>query len=80
MFAEQWNEIERDSYLFCDFRALMLNGMAAVRARSPRLLFRTISRVMHEDKHWTNLFRVLFFAGKEVFVSVFPKNLPPARE
>ncbi len=80
MFAGEWAKLVRDSYLFCDFRSLMLNGMAAVRARSPRLLFQTISHVFREDKHWTNLFRVPIFAMKEVFVSVFPRKLPPARE
>jgi hypothetical protein len=80
MFAGEWNKLVRDSYCFCDFRALMLNGMAAVRARSPRLLFQTISRVMREDKHRTNLFRMPFYALKELFVSVFPRKLPPARE
>jgi glycosyltransferase involved in cell wall biosynthesis len=80
LFADEWPALMRRSMLFCDFRALMLNGMAAVRARSPRILWETLQVMWREDKHRMNFLRLPFVAAKEILASIFPPKLPPARE
>lgn len=80
LFGDEWPTLVRKSMLFCDFRSLMLNGMAAVRARSPRILYETIQVIWREDKHRLNVLRLPIAAAKEVLVSIFPPKLPPARE
>ena len=80
MFRDEWDKLVRDSLFFCTCRAILLNGLAAWRARSPKLLMQTIRIVRKEDPHWINLLRLPFFAIREVFASIFPPKLPPARE
>lgn len=80
MFRDEWDKLARDSLYFCTCRAIMLNGLAAVRARSPKMLMQTIKTVRKEDPHWINLLRLPFFAIWEIVVSVFPPKLPQARE
>ncbi|MGP8200129.1 MAG: glycosyltransferase family 2 protein [Limisphaerales bacterium] len=80
MFRDEWDKLERDSLFFCTCRAMLLNGLAAWRARSPKLLMQTIKIVRKEDPHWINLLRLPFFVIREIFVSIFPPKQPPARE
>jgi glycosyltransferase involved in cell wall biosynthesis len=72
-------KIIRDSIFFCSCRAL-LNGLAGIRARSPKLIWETIQTIFREDKYFVNKLRLPWFVAREVFVSLFPKHLPPARE
>jgi hypothetical protein len=80
MFRDEWDKLVRDSLFFCTFRAVMLNGLSAARARSPKLLMQTLKTVRKEDPNWTNLLRVPFFAVREIVASIFPPKQPPARE
>lgn len=72
-------KIIRDSIFFCSCRAL-LNGLAGIRARSPRLVWKTIKTIFREDKYIVNKLRLPWFVFREIFVSIFPKRLPPARK
>ncbi len=71
--------IIRDSIFFCSCRAL-LNGLAGIRARSPKLIAETIKTIFREDKYFSNKLRLPFFVAREIFASLVPKNQPPARE
>ena len=64
---------------FCSCRAI-LNILAGLRAKSPKLIIETIKTVFREDPYFINKLRLPFFAFREVWVSLFPKKLPPARE
>lgn len=77
--ADERKKIIRDSIFFCSCRSL-LNGMAGLRARSPKLIFGTIATIFREDKYWINKLRLPFFVAREIFVSLFPRRLPPARK
>ncbi len=77
--ANEREKIIRDSIFFCSCRAL-LNGLAGIRARSPKLIWKTIKTIFREDKFFINKLRLPFFVAREIFVSIFPKRLPPARE
>ena len=79
MFADEWKKFERDSIFFCSCRAL-INGVAAIKSRSPRLFWATIRNIMREDGHLLNLLRLPFWAFGQVWISVFPKKLPAPRE
>jgi glycosyltransferase involved in cell wall biosynthesis len=80
MFRDEWDKLVRDSLYFCSCRAVILNGLAAARARSPKMLLETIKTVRKEDPNWINLLRLPFFAVREIAASLFPPKLPPARE
>jgi glycosyltransferase involved in cell wall biosynthesis len=80
MFRDEWDKLVRDSLYFCTCRAALLNGLAAVRARSPKLLLETIKTIRREDPYWVNLLRLPSFAIRETAASLFPPKLPPARE
>lgn len=77
--ANERPKIIRDSIFFCSCRAL-LNGLAGIRARSPKLIWDTIKTIFREDEYLWNKVRLPWFVVREVFVSIFPKKLPPARE
>ncbi len=79
IFKNEWGRIVKDSLYFCSCRCL-LNMLAALRARSPALFWRTIRTIMREDPYITNWLRIPLFAAREIFVSIFPPKLPPARE
>lgn len=79
MFREHWAKMVRDSLFFCSCRAL-LNGAAALRTRNVKLIADTIRTIMREDPHPANWLRLPLFVAREVFVSLFPRRLPPARE
>jgi len=80
MFRDEWNKLMKDSMFFCSCRAAMLNGLAAIRARSPKLLINTIRTIHREDPYLTNLLRLPFWAMHQILISLFPPKLPPARE
>ena len=48
LFADEWETLVRDSIFFCSCRAL-LNGLAGLRAKSPRLILKTIKTILKED-------------------------------
>ena len=78
MFAGEWNSFVRDSFFFCSCRAL-LNGLAGLRARSPKIIWDMARTIMREDKYPTNWLRLPLFAIREIWVSLFPRELPPPR-
>jgi hypothetical protein len=79
MFEPEWKKVVRDSIFFCSCRAL-LNGLAGIRARNPKIFWDTVKVMWREDKNMLNYLRLPFFVIREIWVSIFPKKLPPARE
>jgi hypothetical protein len=80
MFANEWEKLVRDSYYFCSCRAL-LNAMAGLRSRDPKIIFDTIKTIFHEDKYaYYNLLRLPWFVVSQILVSVFPRQDPPPRQ
>ncbi len=77
--AQERPRIIRDSIYFCSCRAF-LNILAASRAKSPKLFLATLKTIFREDPYFYNKLRLPFFVFREVWVSLFPKKLPPARE
>jgi glycosyltransferase involved in cell wall biosynthesis len=80
MFQDEWDKLNRDSLLFCSWRGAVLNGLAAMRARSPKLLLATFKTIWKEDPYRTNLLRLPIWAVRQVVTSIFPPDLPQARE
>lgn len=72
-------KLHRNALFFCSCRAL-LNGLAGLRARNPRLIKDTIRTIFKEDPYWQNKLRLPLFIVREIWVSLFPKKLPPPRE
>lgn len=79
MFRDEWDTFKRDSIFFCSCRAL-LNVLAGIRARSPKLIFTTIKTIFKNDEYIYNWLRLPLFVGREIFVSIFPRHDPPPRE
>ena len=79
MFRDQWKKTVRDSIFFCSCRSL-LNVLAGIRSRSPKLIFNTLKSIMREDEYVLNWLRLPVFVVREIFVSVFPRHDPPPRE
>ena len=79
MFRDEWAGFVRKSIFFCSCRAL-LNGLAGMRSRSPRLILATIRTILREDGSVINLLRLPFWVFGQIWVSIFPLKLPPARE
>ncbi len=79
LFADDWERTLRDSMFFCSCRAL-LNGLAGIRSRSPRLVFRTIKTIMHEDRYVYNWLRLPIFVLTRIFSALFPPHTAPPRE
>jgi glycosyltransferase involved in cell wall biosynthesis len=79
MFRDEWEKTVRDSLFFCSCRAL-LNVLAGLRARSPKLIFGTIKTILREDDYVFNWLRLPVFVLREIFVSIFPRHDPPPRE
>jgi glycosyltransferase involved in cell wall biosynthesis len=79
MFRQEWPKFVRDSIFFCSCRAL-LNALAGLRSRSPRLIFGTIKTIMQEDRSMLNWLRLPLFVTAQIWVSFFPPKLPPPRE
>ncbi|HUD83620.1 MAG TPA: glycosyltransferase family 2 protein [Candidatus Saccharimonadales bacterium] len=78
-FKDEWEKIKRDSYFFCSCRAL-LNGLAGLRARSPKLVLNTIKTIVREDPYPVNWLRLPLFVIQQIWISIFPAKLPPPRE
>jgi glycosyltransferase involved in cell wall biosynthesis len=78
IFREHWNQTVRDSIFFCSCRAL-LNVLAGIRSRSPKLILRTFKEIIQEDEYVLNWFRLPIFVVREIFVSIFPRHDPPPR-
>lgn len=76
---EQWPRLMRDSYFFCSCRAL-LNGLAGLRARSPRLILDTLRSIFREDPYWWNKLRLPWFVVREIVVSFRSPAKPLPRE
>lgn len=74
--AAERKKLQRDALFFCSCRSL-LNGLAGLRARNPRLIKDTIRTIFREDPYWANKFRLPWFVVREVWSSLFPKELPP---
>jgi hypothetical protein len=64
---------------FCSCRAL-LNGLAGLRSRDPKLIFSTIKTILREDKYLSNWLRLPLFVLSQILVSVFPRHDPPPRQ
>jgi glycosyltransferase involved in cell wall biosynthesis len=79
MFRDDWKKTVRDSIFFCSCRSL-LNVLAGIRSRSPKLIFNTLKSIMREDEYVSNWLRLPVFVAREIFVSVFPRHDPPPRE
>lgn len=77
MFRDDWKKFERDSIFFCSCRAL-LNGMAGIRSRKPKLIIDTILIILREDS-LLNVLRLPLFVFQHVWVSIFPPKVPLAR-
>jgi glycosyltransferase involved in cell wall biosynthesis len=80
MFRDEWEKLSRDSLLFCSWRSAVLNGLAAIRARSPKLLMNTVKTIYKEDPYRTNFLRLPIWAVRHVVNSFFPPKRPPPRE
>ncbi|MGA2748612.1 MAG: glycosyltransferase family 2 protein [Verrucomicrobiota bacterium] len=78
-FRDNWRQTVRDSLFFCSCRAL-LNGLAGLRARSPKLIVNTIITILREDRDPVNWLRLPLFVLRQVWVSLFPPKVPPPRE
>jgi len=72
-------KLRRDALFFCSCRAL-LNALAGLRARNPCLIKDTARTIFKEDPYWWNKLRLPLFIVREIWVSLFPKKLPPPRE
>lgn len=77
--AARRKSLIRDSIFFCSCRA-MLNGLAGLRARSLKMIIETLRLIFQEDKFLLNKIRLPIFAIKEIWISIFPLKVPPARE
>jgi glycosyltransferase involved in cell wall biosynthesis len=79
MFKDDWERTKRDSLFFCSCRAL-LNGLAGLRARSPKLIINTIKTILREDPDPVNWLRLPLFVIQQIWISIFPAKLAPPRE
>ena len=79
MFRNEWDTFGRDSFFFCSCRSL-LNGLAGLRSRSAALIFGTLNTILREDGYLTNILRLPFWVIGQIWISLFPAKLPPARE
>jgi hypothetical protein len=80
IFGGEWESLKRDSFLFCTWRGAVLNGLAALRARRPKLLLTTLQIIWREDPYRINFFRLPICAARQLLNSFFPPKRPPARE
>jgi len=79
MFPESEHEkLRMDAEFFCTCRCL-LNVLAAIRAPSWHLLWETLKIIHREDHYFWNKVRLPFWAAKQVWISLFPPQRPPAR-
>lgn len=78
IFADDWNRTVRDSMFFCSCRAL-LNGLAGIRSRNPKLILSTINTILRQDRYVYNWLRLPVFVMARVFAALFPPHQPPPR-
>ena len=78
--VEEHPKLIRDSIFFCSCRAFFLNLLAAVRTRRLTILTQTLRLIQREDKYLLNKLRLPLFFIREMWISIFPKKLPPVRE
>jgi glycosyltransferase involved in cell wall biosynthesis len=78
-FRDDWKKMVRDSLFFCSCRAL-LNGLAGLRTRNPKLIINTIKTIMRKDRDPVNWLRLPLFVIHQIWISIFPARLPPPRE
>jgi hypothetical protein len=78
-FKDDWRRTVRDSMFFCSCRAL-LNGLAGVRARDPKLILGTVKTIFKEDPDPLNWLRLPLFVVHQIWISLFPRRWPPPRE
>ncbi len=78
LFRDEWRKTVRDSLFFCSCRAL-LNGLAGLRARDPALIFGTVRTILREDPDPVNWLRLPLFVIHQIWISLFPRELPPPR-
>jgi glycosyltransferase involved in cell wall biosynthesis len=78
-FKDDWKKTVRDSLFFCSCRAL-LNILAGLRTRSPKLIFSTVKSILCEDPDPVNWLRLPLFIARQIWVSLWPRTLPPPRE
>ena len=76
---DEWKKLRRDALFFCSCRAL-LNGLAGLRARNPRLIIDTIRTIFREDPYRGNKLRLPWFVVREILISLFPRKLPEPKE
>jgi glycosyltransferase involved in cell wall biosynthesis len=79
LFRHEWKKTVRDSMFFCSCRAL-LNVLAGIRSRNPKLIFSTFNAIRRQDKYVRNWLRLPVFVAREIFVSIFPRHDPPPRQ
>jgi glycosyltransferase involved in cell wall biosynthesis len=79
LFENDWPATVRNSLFFCSCRSL-LNVSAGLHACNPKLIWTAIKTICHEDPSRLILLRLPVFAVREIWVSLFPKKLPPPRE
>jgi glycosyltransferase involved in cell wall biosynthesis len=78
LFRDDWKKIVRDGYFFCSCRAL-LNCIAGLRAREPKLIFITFRTILREDPYPINWLRLPFWVAGQIWISIFPQKWPPPR-
>jgi len=72
-------KLRRDTLYFCSCRSI-LNVLAAVRGRSPRLALETLKTIAREDPHVLNWLKLPWFVVREVAASFIPPKKPLPRE
>jgi glycosyltransferase involved in cell wall biosynthesis len=72
-------KLARDSLFFCSCRALLLNGMAGVRARRWKIIGQTLRLIFREDPYWWNKIRLPWFVAREICHSFVPPAKPLPR-
>jgi glycosyltransferase involved in cell wall biosynthesis len=73
-------QLARDSLFFCSCRALLLNGMAGVRARNRKIIVETLRLILREDPYFWNKIRLPGFIAREICRSFVPPAKPLPRE
>lgn len=73
-------KLARDSLYFCSCRALLLNGMAGVRARRWKIIAQTLRLIFREDPYWWNKIRLPWFVAREICHSFVPPAKPLPRQ
>ncbi len=73
-------KLARDSLFFCSCRALLLNGVAGMRARNWKIIGQTLGLIFREDPYWWNKIRLPGFVARQIGLSFVPPAKPLPRE